>query len=44
MTKIRFELSTKPSKQEKAAQGKSGESASGGSMGDKLLRSLIVYY
>jgi len=24
MTKIRFELSTKPSKQEKAAQGKSG--------------------
>jgi len=24
MTKIQFELSTKPSKQEKAAQGKSG--------------------
>jgi hypothetical protein len=29
MTKIRFELSTKPSKQQKAAQGKSGESSSG---------------
>jgi hypothetical protein len=34
MTKIRFELSTKPSKQEKAAQGKSGESPSSGKMGD----------
>jgi hypothetical protein len=40
MTKIRFELSTKPSKQEKAAQGKSGESASGGSMGDRTLQCL----
>jgi hypothetical protein len=27
MTKIKFQLSTKPSKQEKAAQGKSGESS-----------------
>jgi hypothetical protein len=34
ITKIRFELSTKPSKQEKAAQGKSGESPSSGKVGD----------
>ncbi len=34
MTKIRFELSTKPSKQQKAAQGKSGESSSGCSVGN----------
>lgn len=34
MTKIRFERSTKPSKQEKAAQGKSGESSGSGSVGN----------
>jgi hypothetical protein len=33
MTKIRFELSKKPSKQHKAAQGKSGLAASGGYSG-----------
>ena len=40
MTKIRFELSTKPSKQEKAAQGKSGESARCGSLGHRTLKRL----
>ncbi len=34
MTKIRFELSTKPSKQQKAAQGKSRESSRGCSVGN----------
>jgi hypothetical protein len=34
MTKIKFELSTKPSKQQKAAQGKSGESSSSCSVGN----------
>lgn len=34
MTKIRFERSTKPSKQEKVKQGKSGERSSNRSMGN----------
>jgi hypothetical protein len=34
MTKIKFELSAKPSKQEKEEQGKSGESSGGGKVGD----------
>lgn len=33
MTKIRFQLSTKPSKQQKAAQGKTGESSSDSKVG-----------
>jgi hypothetical protein len=40
MTKIRFELSTKPSKQQKAAQGKSGDSASYGSLGHRTVKRL----
>jgi hypothetical protein len=40
MTKIRFERSTKPSKQEKAAQGKSGESPGCCSLGDRTLECL----
>ena len=34
MQKIKFELSTKPSKQEQATQGKSGESSSSSPVGD----------
>lgn len=40
MTKIQFQLSTKPSKQEKAAQGKSGESSGNSQMGDRTLQCL----
>ena len=40
MRKVKFELSTKPSKQDKAAQGKSGERSSRRSMGDRALQCL----
>ena len=40
MTKIRFELSAKPSKQDKKAQGKSGESSGCGQVGDRAVKCL----
>jgi hypothetical protein len=44
MTKIRFELSTKPSKQEKAAQGKAGfaQPWQGGSLNARMLGWIVV--
>ncbi|MEH2396126.1 hypothetical protein [Nostoc sp.] len=40
ITKIQFQLSTKPSKQEKAALGKCGESSGSSQMGDRALQCL----
>jgi hypothetical protein len=40
MRKIKFELSTKPSKQEKAAAGKSGVCSSNRSVGNRTVKCL----